>query len=83
MIFQALGKTGKVIKIYPDGDMRVQLGGHIWTFNPMSVTLVPAGSEAANSFTEASRGKEAEALTCLRLSRRQSVMPTKWNEKPY
>lgn len=54
--YQALGKTGKVTKIYPDGDMRIQLGGHTWTFNPLSVNLVPPGSDAANSFVEANRG---------------------------
>ncbi|CAL7942292.1 unnamed protein product [Xylocopa violacea] len=42
----ALGKTGKVIKIYSDGDLRVALDGHTWTFNPLSVTLVPPGTES-------------------------------------
>lgn len=41
---QALGKTGKVIKIYSDGDLRVALDGHTWTFNALSVVLVPAGT---------------------------------------
>ncbi|XP_043466161.1 E3 ubiquitin-protein ligase MIB2 isoform X2 [Leptopilina heterotoma] len=45
----ALGKTGKIIKIYPDGDMRVALDGHIWTFNPLSVILVNSNSELGNS----------------------------------
>lgn len=35
-----LGKTGKIIKIYPDGDLRVTLDGHTWTFNPLSVTKI-------------------------------------------
>ncbi|XP_015108850.1 E3 ubiquitin-protein ligase MIB2 [Diachasma alloeum] len=42
----ALGKTGKVIKIYPDGDLRVTLDGHTWTFNPLSVTRISSGHEA-------------------------------------
>ncbi|XP_063987634.1 E3 ubiquitin-protein ligase MIB2 [Diachasmimorpha longicaudata] len=41
----ALGKTGKVIKIYPDGDLRVILEGHTWTFNPLSVIKISSGPE--------------------------------------
>ncbi|XP_012288301.1 E3 ubiquitin-protein ligase MIB2 [Orussus abietinus] len=44
----ALGKTGKIIKIYSDGDLRVALDGHTWTFNPLCVTLVPAGTNAGS-----------------------------------
>lgn len=45
---QALGKTGKVIKIYSDGDLRVALDihGHTWTFNPLSVVPVSSGTNA-------------------------------------
>ena len=49
MNFQALGKTGKVIKIYPDGDLRVTLDGHTWTFNPLSVTRIGASADIGNS----------------------------------
>ncbi|KAJ8668122.1 hypothetical protein QAD02_009785 [Eretmocerus hayati] len=56
----ALGKTGKVMKIYPDGDMRVQLGGHTWTFSPHSVTLVPPGSEASRALADTNRGQANE-----------------------
>lgn len=54
---QALGKTGKVIKIYPDGDLRVDINGHTWTFNPMNVTLVPGGTSTANASTPDRYGK--------------------------
>jgi len=30
----ALGKVGQVLKIYSDGDVRVAVAGHHWTFNP-------------------------------------------------
>lgn len=30
-----LGCVGKVVKVYSDGDMRVCINGHTWTFNPM------------------------------------------------
>ncbi|XP_014209695.1 E3 ubiquitin-protein ligase MIB2 [Copidosoma floridanum] len=45
----ALGKTGKVIKIYGDGDLRVQIDGHTWIFNPLSVTLIPADFESKSA----------------------------------
>ncbi|XP_015433480.1 PREDICTED: E3 ubiquitin-protein ligase MIB2 [Dufourea novaeangliae] len=53
----ALGKTGKVIKIYSDGDLRVALDGHTWTFNPLSVTLVPPGTETSMQ-DEANRSRD-------------------------
>ncbi|KAK9500491.1 hypothetical protein O3M35_001746 [Rhynocoris fuscipes] len=35
-----LGKTGKIVKIYSDGDLRVKVEGQVWTLNPLSVQLV-------------------------------------------
>ncbi|XP_033337501.2 E3 ubiquitin-protein ligase mind bomb 2 isoform X2 [Megalopta genalis] len=58
----ALGKTGKVIKIYSDGDLRVALDGHTWTFNQMSVTLVPPGTEIASVPDEAGRSWSSEGV---------------------
>ncbi|KAK3857055.1 hypothetical protein Pcinc_025124 [Petrolisthes cinctipes] len=37
----ALGKTGVVARVYPDGDLRVNVEGKTWTFNPLCVTLEP------------------------------------------
>uniref|UniRef100_A0A1Y1NC46 RING-type E3 ubiquitin transferase n=1 Tax=Photinus pyralis TaxID=7054 RepID=A0A1Y1NC46_PHOPY len=46
----ALGKLGKVLKVYSDGDLRVQLDGHAWTLNPQCVRLVPgSAAELANT----------------------------------
>lgn len=36
----ALGKTGKIVKIYRDGDLRVALDGHTWTLNPLNVIKI-------------------------------------------
>lgn len=30
----ALDKVGQILKIYSDGDIRVAVAGHLWTFNP-------------------------------------------------
>ncbi|XP_025829429.1 E3 ubiquitin-protein ligase MIB2 isoform X4 [Agrilus planipennis] len=46
----ALGKLGKVVKVYSDGDLRVQLDGNAWTLNPNCVRLVPgSATELANT----------------------------------
>lgn len=39
-----LKKTGKITKVYGDGDIRVQVDGNTWTLNPMCVTVVQRGS---------------------------------------
>lgn len=40
-----LGKTGRVLKVYGDGDLRVAVGSQTWTFNPACVTQVPASGK--------------------------------------
>ncbi|XP_017770647.1 PREDICTED: E3 ubiquitin-protein ligase MIB2 [Nicrophorus vespilloides] len=46
----AIGKLGKVIKLYHDGDLRVQLDGQAWTLNPQCVRVVPgSAAELANT----------------------------------
>ncbi|XP_030761110.1 E3 ubiquitin-protein ligase MIB2 [Sitophilus oryzae] len=46
----SLGKLGKVLKVYSDGDLRVQLDGHAWTLNPQCVKTVPgSAAELANT----------------------------------
>ncbi|KAJ1522563.1 hypothetical protein ONE63_001749 [Megalurothrips usitatus] len=62
----ALGKVGKVVKIYSDGDLRVSITGQTWTLNPLSVQLVPQTSiDHDNTNTELSREDHANPLTSL------------------
>ncbi|XP_005986112.1 E3 ubiquitin-protein ligase MIB2 isoform X2 [Latimeria chalumnae] len=42
----ALGQTGKVQKIYGDGDLRVNVGGQNWTFNPACLIAHPVEVDA-------------------------------------
>jgi len=35
----AAGKTGRVVRVYADGDVRVKVIGNIWTFNPGSFII--------------------------------------------
>lgn len=39
-LLQALGKVGRVVHLYKDGDVKVQVGGGCWIFNPLAVTKV-------------------------------------------
>ncbi|XP_063229552.1 E3 ubiquitin-protein ligase MIB2 [Bacillus rossius redtenbacheri] len=57
----ALGKLGKVIKIYTDGDLRVCIEGKTWTFNPLCVTLVPGSATELNNTMHANQQREEHA----------------------
>ena len=35
---QILGKVGRVVDVYSDGDLQVEIAGTKWTFNPKNVT---------------------------------------------
>ena len=37
---QTLGKVGRIVEIYPDGDVRIDVGGVSWTYNPAAVSRV-------------------------------------------
>ena len=37
---QTLGKVGRVLKVYPDGDIKVDVRGSTWTYNPRVVSKV-------------------------------------------
>ena len=39
-VSQTLGKVGRVVEIYPDGDVRIDVGGVSWTYNPGLVSRV-------------------------------------------
>lgn len=47
-----LGKIGKVVKIYKDGDLRVTVEGQVWTLNPIVVEPAP---ECLNTNTPSPR----------------------------
>ncbi|XP_074653934.1 E3 ubiquitin-protein ligase MIB2-like [Tubulanus polymorphus] len=47
----ALGRSGRVIKVYTDGDIRVQVSGHTWTFNPSCCDLEPLDINKSVSHT--------------------------------
>ena len=42
---KTLGKIGQIQQIFPDGDLKIQIMGKNWTFNPLAVTKVPISNE--------------------------------------
>lgn len=60
ILLQALGKLGKVLKVYSDGDLRVQLDGHAWTLNPQCVRIVPGSAAELANTMHASQNQRQE-----------------------
>lgn len=51
--FKTLGKVGRVQQIYSDSDLKVEVCGTSWTYNPAAVSKVaPAGSAISNASGE-------------------------------
>lgn len=56
--FQTLGKIGCVLQIYQDNDLKVDVCGTSWTYNPLAVTKV---ASADGSLAGSSSGGEHSA----------------------
>lgn len=55
-----VGKLGKVVKLYTDGDLRVSVDGQTWTFNPLCLVAVPgSATEISNTMTANTREEHA------------------------
>ena len=54
----AAGKTGRVVKVYADGDVRVKVIGNTWTFNPACLRAVH-GSQTQMNNTNVHDGNDA------------------------
>lgn len=37
---QTLGQVGKIVKIYPDNDLKIEVCGTTWTYNPLAVNKI-------------------------------------------
>ena len=46
---KALGKIGKVVQVYTDGDLRVNVDGQTWTFNSLCVIRLPGSMVEMNN----------------------------------
>lgn len=54
---QTLGKVGRVQQIYSDSDLKVEVCGTSWTYNPAAVSKV---ASAGSAISNASGGKFEE-----------------------
>ena len=43
-VVQALGQVGRVVRVFPTGDVRVVVNSKTWTFNPACLKLAPGES---------------------------------------
>lgn len=64
----ALGKMGKVVKVYADGDLRVTVDGQTWTFNPLCVTLLPGSMLEMNNTMLHHQQQREDISKCRRAS---------------
>lgn len=55
---EAAGKTGRVVKVYDDGDVRVKVIGNTWTFNPACLRVVHGSATQMNN-TNVNDGNDA------------------------
>jgi len=73
-----LGKTGTIVKIYTDNDLRINFGSSVWTMNPLTVKLVRSdGFEANNSMYANANFREEiskEAIDCSHSQFIQKIM---------
>ncbi|XP_030843124.1 E3 ubiquitin-protein ligase MIB2 [Strongylocentrotus purpuratus] len=49
---KALGEEGRVLNIDADGDVKVNVGGAFWTFNPEALSMVEQGTGAEGIFEQ-------------------------------
>lgn len=70
LFFQTLGKIGRVQQIYHDNDLKVEVCGTSWTYNPVAVTKVASGdgtgpgTSSGGSFKTQSAIKDCRKIFC-------------------
>lgn len=68
ILSQALGKIGKVTKVYDDGDLRVTVDGQTWTLNPLCLTPLPGSATELHNTMAASVRQEHTSTSYLHSS---------------
>ena len=67
---KVLGKIGKVKKIFPDEDIKIEINGESWTFNPLAVTKVHLEAELVKK-----KSSDSLELTTKNSNSAQSSLP--------
>ncbi|XP_070117240.1 E3 ubiquitin-protein ligase MIB2 isoform X11 [Equus caballus] len=78
---EALGRVGKVVKVFGDGNLRVAVGGQLWTFSP-SCLLAYRPEEDANLDVAERARENKSAGTQLRQPVGGGLLPTTTSPYP-
>ena len=62
LVEQVIGKTGKVVSIDRDGDVKVKFDGRTWILNPQCCTLVSQGQGQGQARPTSARQRVAVNL---------------------
>lgn len=62
---EILGKTGTVIKVYTDNDLRINFGNSAWTMNPLAIKLLPPDRFETNNSMYANANRREDTMSEL------------------
>lgn len=71
----ALGRTGKVVKVFRDGNLRVAVGGQLWTFSPSCLVAYRPEEDANLDVAERARENKSSLSVALDKLRAQKSAP--------
>ncbi|XP_036738689.1 E3 ubiquitin-protein ligase MIB2 isoform X3 [Manis pentadactyla] len=72
---EALGRTGKVVKVFRDGNLRVAVGGQLWTFSPSCLVAYRPEEDANLDVAERARENKSSLSVALDKLRAQKSAP--------
>ncbi|KAM4872488.1 E3 ubiquitin-protein ligase MIB2 isoform 4-T5 [Thomomys bottae] len=75
---EALGRIGKVVKVFGDGNLRVAVGGQRWTFSPSCLVVYRPEEDANLDVAERARENKSSlsmALDKLRAQKHDAELP--------
>ena len=80
---QALDKVGRVLKIYSDGDVRVAIADHAWTFNPAVLVKEASAAMPTDQQPQQSTLQRGELQGILQPSSSSTSSSAQRQEHPY
>ncbi|XP_070467266.1 E3 ubiquitin-protein ligase MIB2 isoform X12 [Equus przewalskii] len=72
---EALGRVGKVVKVFGDGNLRVAVGGQLWTFSPSCLLAYRPEEDANLDVAERARENKSSLSVALDKLRAQKSDP--------
>ena len=80
---QALDKVGRVLKIYSDGDVRVAIADHAWTFNPAVLVKEASAATPTDQQPQQSTLQRGELQGILQPSSSSTSSSAQGQEHPF